>query len=253
MLFQTLMDPCAQNKRSIIKIIKDINQHLHQDGNEPYFCNRCNFKHKKGKIYEEHKIFGEIPFVFPDIVPIKVEKRYLIKIVGIYGLGTGNICEDIKKGERLRVKLLKSGTITIYYGRYKIGYVNQLQTELVEEIIQNQNSSTYYEFRRYIPAQYITKSKRIPLYKHKYYKAPYGQMFIYSLNTEKLNDVIEGLIELHELGHPHVEYSMIYFPTSAVRYFEMIATNLGYHDLVHKIIKFKHNRGFKTEYGTLLL
>lgn len=99
---------------------------MHRDENEPYLCTQCNFIHKKGRIYDEHKIFGEIPFEFPDIVPVKIETRYLIKIVGIYGLGSESICAEIKQGDRLRVKLLKSGTIAIYYGRYKIGYVNRL-------------------------------------------------------------------------------------------------------------------------------
>ena len=158
-LLQTLRDPCSQNKQEIIEKIKTINQNLHRDGNDPYFCPQCNFIHKKGRIYDDHKRFGEINFEFPDITPIKVERQILIKIVGIYGVSSESICEEIKRGERLRVKILKSGTIAIYYGRYKIGYVNQLQTGLVAEIIKNQkqdknqdqdqdkNLETYYEFR----------------------------------------------------------------------------------------------------------
>ena len=55
---------------------------------------------------------------------------------------------------------------------------------------------------------------------------------------KKLNDVITDLIELHELGHPRIEYAMIYFPMRALRYIENVATNSGHYDLVSKILLF---------------
>lgn len=252
-LIQALSDACVQNKLGIIKEIKQINQSIYQDGNMPYFCNQCNFTHKKGKIYYEHKKFGEIPFNFPDITPIKVEKRHLIKIVGIYGLNSESICEGIKKGDHIRAKLLKNRKITIYYGRNKIGYVNKLQTDHVAKIIQDQNLNNYYEFRRYVPVHYVSRLNPLSDDKKTYFKAPFVEIFLYSLDMEKLNKVIEGLIKLHELGHPHVEYATIYFSIRVIRYFERYAANLGHNDLIRKILEFKHSKSIKTEYGAILL
>ena len=253
LLCQKLRDPCTQNKASIVKIIKDINLRLYNEGNLPYLCNRCNFTHKKGKIYCEHKKFGEIPFNFPYIKPIKVEKRYLIKIIGIFGLDSSSICADIKKGDRLRAKLLKNGKITMYYGRNKIGYVNKLQTDLVAKIIQNRNLNNYYEFRRYVSVRNVSRLNSSSDNNQTYFKAPFVQIFLYSLNMEKLNIVIEGLIELHELKHPHVEYATVYFSTRVIRYFEKVAGNNGQFSLISKILKFKQEKRYKTEHGTILL
>ena len=253
LLFQLLSNPYAQNKRNIIKVIKDINLRLHNEGKLPYFCNHCNFTHKKGKIYDEHKKFGEIPFNFPYITPAKVEKRFLIKIIGIYGLDSSSICAGINKGDRVRVKLLKDGKITVYYGRNKIGYVSKVQSDQLAKIIQNQNLNNYYEFRRFVPVHYVKRLTPLSDDKKTYFKAPFVEIFLYLLDMESLNKEMKGLIELHELGHPHVEYATVYFSTRVIRYFEKYAENLGHYDLIRKILKFKHEKRYKTEHGTILL
>jgi len=212
---EQLKNPLAPNKEELISQIKAINLKLLEKNQISYFCEKCNYRHRKGDIYREHKKHATLRFKFPKIECPTIYWNFFHKIVGIYGLKSASRIKKIEQYASLHL-IEDNGGIGVYVKKSiqsshktKIGYLYSRcnKYNIVKRAL-NKGFSINTFFVEYNPKKWRGEN----------WDAEYGVLEIEIFDKREFWKILNGLKELIQLGHRDLKNAFKSLGTRCLKY-----------------------------------
>jgi hypothetical protein len=233
-LWETLQNPLSINKQNTLSQIINIEENLIKLHKRPYFCSICQKNHSRGKLFFDHigtakPILHFLPIIFPQI-----ETQLFMQIVGIYYTGNGDYIRALPRKTELELHPEPTNShdpcaVSVWHDNRKLGYLPRGKNKPVFDMCSN-NDQIICLLGRYRPHRDAYRS----YFSHRNrwrnedeweettseFRPERADITIIVRDHIKLVEIIKGLIELVDLGHPNVTKNFASLGLDALRFLE---------------------------------
>lgn len=210
-LLLKLVDPLTSEFNQLLSKITELDTVLLDAQKIIYFCSHCQKKHTlktPPQKYQEHRPFAHIDYKFPPINSESFIHVYKMQIVGIYYANSADYLNSLPADATLELRpeptnLYDNYAVAVYHQNQKLGYLERGPNQRIFNAIQ-QNASVQCVFNRFHPAHFENSAHRRYWVNENEYFPDRGNILISIYDYQKIDLALHNLIELDNIGHPHV-------------------------------------------------